>query len=928
MSVYSFETGLTLTFTLLDQLKQSAPHVLENALQNIYGAMLKLKAGLIKPNDYKFFAREQILNRHRDYLVTLIQDETASQSVRDLAVKLVLIIGNLRCSGEDYLMAYNLIKTYNLTVNLDAELSLNKFFQSENSQEGLKESFKVNTKESKDVELMSGIGNDPTRYNFTQLSFDDRHMYLYNSYSGLYKYGIKATQTTKAGLKYAQNTYYTSNQRCPLWIKGKLYVRDHDQSDKPFVPYDPRTLDTKDNKEFMDLIATVSRKEGDNHNDRFLERTSYNAYNTALNSTEFDNARIIQKTPLFTDGDLIYVISTYPPVNSKSKELEYQWEIEAYDPDTLKCVFFKRLDLKPEEDKESTHQQTTKINDDTEYLKSNMNEYNILNHVYATNGKILSIAIDTSMFFFDLETGKRTQDRLKLPCKINGYNVHTNTFWHYKQGTDKLVFSNFKVDGFKTKSELENADTLNFNELLNNRAKVVIEEQKDPQKPQARSMEGLLKKLGNSKSDNIDIHSLRHNADSSQSLYLIMHILGRGCDEMDQIITKLDALYPDLVHEKLICQSELFRSTFAVSLTSRFIIELNSALEHFSDFIGGAMTDDNILSQYQFLWTTKLALKLIQTLDRLKLQLSQVVDDNEISSRFVELVSKLCSKILEPGIDSSQFQATENKDEVEALWKECVSQWRAVQNVLISIASENNDDITSKINELGQALSDDNVLPSQRMFLQYISSVDSMKKIIDPDNEESFNSLFRIFEILCDKKAKKLSNRISELHLNSHSNELEYSDLEIIQDEFIYSFANRVLIMVYSIIPSLSKAIDNDQKKKIETLTEKSEQNKKYYIKTFNKLSDCTQMILNSANVATKAVYTEAEEAYNFDEASKDDQEIQKKNAAIKSEIGQYHESLYTIAHDHNKFLQFVHIYVACYSSDKTHKMTKNLNNM
>lgn len=109
---------------------------------------------------------------------------------------------------------------------------------------------------------------------------------------------------------------------------------------------------------------------------------------------------------------------------------------------------------------------------------------------------------------------------------------------------------------------------------------------------------------------------------------------------MDEVITKMDALYPDLVKEKLECQNKLFRSTHAVTLSTRFVTELTNSLENFTDFIGGSMSDDNILEQYQFLWISKLVLKLIQTLDRLKLELNQVVEDGSVSARFVELVSK------------------------------------------------------------------------------------------------------------------------------------------------------------------------------------------------------------------------------------------------------------------------------------------------
>ena len=77
--------------------------------------------------------------------------------------------------------------------------------------------------------------------------------------------------------------------------------------------------------------------------------------------------------------------------------------------------------------------------------------------------------------------------------------------------------------------------------------------------------------------------------------------MNKGCEEIDHIIQQMDALYPDLVKEKLKLQTQLFRSSYAVSITNKYITELAISLEYFCGFIGQNMTDENLLDQYQFL---------------------------------------------------------------------------------------------------------------------------------------------------------------------------------------------------------------------------------------------------------------------------------------------------------------------------------------
>ena len=92
--------------------------------------MVQLKSELIESNECQFYEKEQVLSSHRDYLIGLIKSkQKISGNVKDLALRILIIIGNIRESGEDYLIAYNLIRENDMRISLDVELHLNRYFQ-------------------------------------------------------------------------------------------------------------------------------------------------------------------------------------------------------------------------------------------------------------------------------------------------------------------------------------------------------------------------------------------------------------------------------------------------------------------------------------------------------------------------------------------------------------------------------------------------------------------------------------------------------------------------------------------------------------------------------------------------------------------------------------------------------------------------------
>ena len=191
INLYGSEIDISITFTLLDKLKKVAPEVLEDALMRIYQTIFKLKSHLISTDDYKFYAREEILNEHRNYLVDLINEEGTEQKIKELALRLIILIGNLRSSGEDFLVAYNLIVGHQLSINLNAELSMNRCFnQKSDSQSSQSASFRLNERSSSKVVLFLGQEYKFQKEQVVGLAFDEKFAFIDIKDDGILKIGL------------------------------------------------------------------------------------------------------------------------------------------------------------------------------------------------------------------------------------------------------------------------------------------------------------------------------------------------------------------------------------------------------------------------------------------------------------------------------------------------------------------------------------------------------------------------------------------------------------------------------------------------------------------------------------------------------------------------------------------------------------------
>ena len=103
-----------------------------------------LKTGVFREKCFDFSNKfEDILNNQRDFLVSLIEDPKISQKIKELALKIILLFGNIRESGEDYLTVFNLLKEHKFNTNIYNELRHNSHFEKENKESLSEDRFKA-----------------------------------------------------------------------------------------------------------------------------------------------------------------------------------------------------------------------------------------------------------------------------------------------------------------------------------------------------------------------------------------------------------------------------------------------------------------------------------------------------------------------------------------------------------------------------------------------------------------------------------------------------------------------------------------------------------------------------------------------------------------------------------------------------------------
>jgi hypothetical protein len=109
---------------MMRELKSLSPTIIERTLNGIYYSLIQSSSGdLFSKDKMSSFSIDSLLTQCRAFLVNLVEDESSNKEMKELAVKIIVLIGNVRCSAEDLLFASNLIEKNGLSVNYDQEIN-------------------------------------------------------------------------------------------------------------------------------------------------------------------------------------------------------------------------------------------------------------------------------------------------------------------------------------------------------------------------------------------------------------------------------------------------------------------------------------------------------------------------------------------------------------------------------------------------------------------------------------------------------------------------------------------------------------------------------------------------------------------------------------------------------------------------------------
>ncbi|CAI2369874.1 unnamed protein product [Moneuplotes crassus] len=929
----------------IEELTELSIESQEMALKRLYTFLINQKASGLRPDEYKFYIQEEEYNKYLNYLVKICRKKVPTQSeqqknlVTSMAIRNIILIGNLRASGEDYLVAYNLIWKKKLKLNLFPELIRHPYLQKicqklkvsdqamppqdtgcdEETPQKRQEKFDtvLEYKEGKDFEIFDYPKKTICKNSAYKLTFDEKYMYLWNKNNAVYKIGYKSSLGVCPGYIYCREEIPSDGLHNTIaFIRDKLYYRKIEcEEGKPLEILKLTTLQPTSKEEINRLTSQTERKSLiDSWNKPIIERFDEALLEEEISKRRHNSFRWIYYAQFFTDGDLLYILAPYLEVkdNQMLEEVSHI-EIERYDPDTWNFIRKTKLNYEPINQESMPPEEQKRVSQDTETIKKYCSEGNFKKSMIGTNSEILAITAQGKMYFFDLETGNRYKTTIEVPNnKGGGYDPFTNTFWTWKDNEDNAILKSFKIEGFRSIDEIKQSSQNNSNNYAHKRVQDIMKSQRIETKIERRNFENFLKRLENRSIQELIINpNYPENEMEELSLYLIMYIISKGCENMDADIQKLNFLNFD--DEHLTTQTRLYRCQHGVSITMTFIKELIKAMERFTDFLDQEMNDENILQQYELLWILCAVSKMFISLEKLKIRLEELVKYFEIRDRFIELVTFFVTSIPQRIIQGFNISSDDNSSEIQIIWKNINTQCVEIQNSLSNMILDNQDKVTQKLQNTLEELEKGQHGDSQMIYLNYLTTCDSFEDIIEN------TVLLKIFCVCCDIVSAKICSELENLTLQSKFTQIKSTKFEDSCELFVTCYIKKTLTHIFK-HNFTSKPKDpkrNDQEVQEEQL--KIEEKMKLFSIIYEQLSKSLQSIITSA-------------AESFDDVLKQISQIKSDNNLessledrLEEQYLSYQENLSDIVVNGSKSMFIINALISIMISERKAIMTHSL---
>jgi hypothetical protein len=360
----------------------------------------------------------------------------------------------------------------------------------------------------------------------------------------------------------------------------------------------------------------------------------------------------------------------------------------------------------------------------------------------------------------------------------------------------------------------------------------------------------------------------------------------------------------------------------------KFFNEITVALKNFQGLFLNRLDESNILEQYQFCNIMNLVYTSIQTIERLSIGISSILQDKNDYNEFVETLENTLRQINSIADNLDNLRGRSKDDELLRVWQECGSISKNIQFSLLNFASDSNDSLFTKIEEMIVSFKKGEFNQSQSVFLKCLSmnsTLDSMCK--GAKTKETIAMLLNLFEVLADKKTTKIISHLKSIPFDNELEEFTYDEFEETSEKFMRAIANKVLMMVACNLQKTTLATEENNKKKKEDLEKHLVENRSYYSVIFNKMTECSTKILEAAESATKIFHAKALIAHK-DELSKQKKENEGEKTKASKKFDSFQTHLSEVACKNNKFFDYIHIYVAAITLEKTLDINGTLFNM
>ena len=109
----SLSGGLKFSIHLLREISTVAPHILKSSLEYLYESFRSASPNSLYGINKTFFVADQTINEARDFFTQILDNPAQTdQKVKELALKLILVIGIMRANVDDFVLAINLIEKH------------------------------------------------------------------------------------------------------------------------------------------------------------------------------------------------------------------------------------------------------------------------------------------------------------------------------------------------------------------------------------------------------------------------------------------------------------------------------------------------------------------------------------------------------------------------------------------------------------------------------------------------------------------------------------------------------------------------------------------------------------------------------------------------------------------------------------------------